>query len=278
MINLLALFKKYNVQLLFILLEAAGFILVFNFKNYHKASFINSANEISGGTFSAVQNVGKYFSLSEQNNLLSEENARLRAQIPSGLKALNGDYYQVKDTLFKQRYIFRVANVVSNSTHKPQNYLTLDLGRNDGIMSDMGVIAPGGVVGVVGAVSNNYCTVMSFLHPKMDLSCKIKRNSASGWLKWQGGDYQFAQIKDVPITTKVYEGDTIVTSGYSSIFPAGIVLGTVVKVSDNEENQTQGIKVALDINFNALGKVYIVENLFKDELDALKKEENALNE
>lgn len=278
MINLFAILKKYHVQLLFVLLLGIGITLTIQQRQYQNVIFINSANAISGGAYSTVANIGDYFELQSINEKLANENARLRAMINPSLKKVNGDYFEVNDTLFKQRYIYRTANVVSNTYTLTHNYLTLDLGKEDGVIEEMGVISPEGIVGIVGAVSSNYCTVISFLHPKTTVSCKIQSNGVAGLLKWDNSNIHYAQIKDIPITTQIQEKDTILTSGYSSVFPSGIYLGTVESFERNLENQTQNVKVKLNIQFESISKVYIVENLFKEEQQQLKKKEDKLSE
>lgn len=260
------------------LLLFIGVSLTIKQKSYQRVKFINSANQISGGAFNTISNIGEYFSLKYENQKLAKENAELRALINPSLKRVNGDYFEVKDTLFRQRYIYRTANVVSNSYSLTHNYLTLDLGKNDGVIEEMGVIAPNGIVGIVGAVSDNFCTVISFLHPKTNISCKIKSNGVAGLLKWSKKDIHYAEIKDIPITTRINENDTVLTSGYSSVFPAGIFIGTVESYEQNLENQTQNVKVKLNIEFESLNKVYVVENLYKEEQELLKNKAKKLSE
>tara|TARA_Y100000766_G_scaffold235599_1_gene211035 strand:- start:1252 stop:2025 length:774 start_codon:yes stop_codon:yes gene_type:complete len=253
-------------------------ILTIQQKNYHRTKFINSANFISGGIYSSINNLEEYLNLKEINSDLQIENAFLRSNLLSSLKRINGNYYQFNDTLYRQKYVYRIADVISNGYSSPSNYVTLNMGSNDGIIEEMGVISPSGVVGIVGAVSKNYSTVISFLHPKTVISCKLKSNGVSGLLQWNGGDISKAQIKDIPITTRISEGDSVLTSGYSSVFPGGIFIGKIKSFSKDLESQTQRITVDLNIDFTSLNKVYIVENLYKNELDELNKKEIDLSE
>lgn len=255
-----------------------GLWLTIQQKNYQRTAFINSANSISGGAYSTVNNVQDYFHLRSVNDELQAENAELRAQLLTSLRRVNGDYFQVVDTLYQQKYIYRLADVISNNYTSANNYITLNMGSNDGVIEEMGVISPTGIVGIVGAVSDNFCTVISFLHPKTEISCKLKSNGVSGFLKWVGKDISKAVISDIPITTRVNQGDSVLTSGYSSVFPAGIYIGKIVKTEKDLENQTQRIEVDLNIDYSALNKVYVVENLFKNEIEELSKKEEELDE
>lgn len=255
-----------------------GLLLTIQQKNYQRTTFINSANSISGGTYSTINNIQDYFHLKYVNDELQLENAQLRAQILTSLKKVNGDYYQVDDTLYQQKYVYRLAKVISNSYTRPNNFVTINMGSNDGVIEEMGVISPSGIVGIVGSVTNNFSTVISFLHPKTVISCRLKTSGVSGLLKWTGKSIGQAEIKDIPITTRITEGDSILTSGYSSVFPAGIYLGRIKSFEKDLESQTQKIIVDLKLDYAALDKVYVVENLFKKELEELKQKETDLNE
>ncbi len=255
-----------------------GLILTIQQNNYQRTKFINSANSISGGTYSVINNIEGYLNLKSINQNLQEENAELRAKLVTSLERINGDYFTIDDTLFNQKYIYRVAEAVSNSYTNPNNYITLNLGENDGVIEEMGVISPKGVVGIVGAVSDNFCTVISFLHPKTEISCKLKTTGVSGFLKWSGKNISKAVINDIPITTRIREGDSVLTSGHSSVFPAGIFIGTIESSESDLDNQMQHIVVNLNIDYSSLNKVYIVENLFKSEIEVLHKKEKKLDE
>jgi len=277
-INILEILKRFHFQILFAALLLLAIILTIQQKNYHRTKFINSANFISGGVYSSINNLEEYLNLKEINSDLQIENAFLRSNLLSSLKRINGSYYQFNDTLYRQKYVYRIADVISNSYSSPSNYVTLNMGSNDGIIEEMGVISPSGVVGIVGAVSKNYCTVISFLHPKTVISCKLKSNGVSGLLQWNGGDISQAQIKDIPITTRISQGDSVLTSGYSSVFPGGIFIGKIKSFNKDLESQNQRITVDLNIDFTSLSKVYIVENLYKNELDELSKKALDLSE
>lgn len=278
MINILAILKRFHLQILFALLLVIGFGLTLQQKNYQRTKFINSANYISGGIYSSMNNIEDYLNLKSVNAELQTENALLRSELLSSLKKINGSYYQHNDTLYSQKYVYRIADVISNSYSSPSNYITLNMGSNDGVIEEMGVISPLGIVGMVGAVSKNYSTVISFLHPKTVISCKLKSNGVSGLLKWTGGDISKAQIKDIPITTRITEGDSVLTSGYSSVFPGGIYIGKIKSFEQDLESQTQRIFVDLNIDFSSLNKVYVVENLYKTELEELNKKTAELSE
>jgi rod shape-determining protein MreC len=277
MINLLAILQRFHVQLLFVVLMIIGLLITIQQKNYQKVAFVNSANSISGGTISTYSDLSYYFDLKEVNDVLAKENALLRSQYPNSLRKISGGDIQVNDTIYKQKYIYKVATVVGNTVTRRNNYITINLGEKDSIKPEMGVISSEGVVGVVKSVSENYATVLSFLHPNSSISCRMKSNGVTGILQWTKDEIDEAYIKGVLVTTKVNNGDSIVTSGLSFLFPAGLYLGNIISVEDDLETQSQNIKVKLDIQFNSLRKVYVVENLFRKEVVELQNNQNKLD-
>lgn len=270
--RLLNIFSKYYVLILFIFLQTISLVIIFQGKNYHKSVFINGVNRLTGNTYNALNNYKQYFQLRENNLLLAEENAQLRANQINALERISREYVHVEDTLYRQRYIYRPAQIVHHTINRKDNFLILNLGAMDGIEPDMGIISDSAVVGLVIEVSDHYCKAFSFLNSKSQISCKVKRNNAAGILSWERGDYTTAWVNDLPLTTKVFEGDTILTSGFSAIYPKGIPLGKVLSVNEDQSSQLLKVKVLLFEDFNTLNHVYIVEHLDREEVNTLMKE------
>lgn len=255
---------------LFLLLEFFAFIFIVKSNYYQQSVFINSANAISGGIYKTQSNITNYFSLKTINKMLAEENARLRNSQKSSFSATNNKTFVINDTLYKQQYEFTEATIISNTFNRVNNYLTLNKGYDQGIRKEMGVITSQGVVGIIKDVSSNFSTVTSVLHSKSKISAKIKKNNYIGTVVWEGGDYRTATLKDIPTHVKILSGDTIVTSGYSMIFPGGIPIGTIYLYNINKGNDFYDIKIRLATEFNKISNVYVVKSLMKEELDSLK--------
>lgn len=263
------LLKNYNF-FLFILLEFFAFFYIIKSNYYQQSVFINSANAISGGIYKTHSNITDYLSLKPINKILAEENAKLwNLQKISFIKT-NNKTFLINDTLYQQQYEYTSANVISNSYNRANNYLTLNKGYNQGIREEMGVMTSQGIVGIIKDVSANFSTVTSVLHSKSKISAKIKKNNYIGTIVWEGGDYRIATLKDIPTHVKIFSGDTIVTSGYSLIFPGGILIGTIYTYDVNKGKDFYDIKVRLCTDFNNISYVYVIKSLMKDELEILK--------
>jgi len=167
-------------------------------------------------------------------------------------------------TLPGRKYTYIPAQVISNSVNKQYNFVTIDRGSNHGIKPEMAVISPRGVVGVVYSVSANYATVISLLNRDFMLSVKIRKNNYFGPLAWEGINPEIASLTEIPYHVNVQKGDTIVTSGYSTIFPEGLLVG-VVSDFQIEKSNFYRINVELSEKFRQLTYVYVINNLLSDE-------------
>ena len=223
--SLLDYLVKYSYVFLFILLEILSLVLLFGFNDRQKLAFVTSANSVSGSIYELFSNVDVYFNLRRENTLLVEENARLRSML-----------YELTDsqTVDSARNMSRdgviAARVIDNSVRKDDNYMTVNKGSNDGVGKGMGVYNSTGVIGVIMASGKSYSVVMPILNGNTSISSKIKGTDNFGFLEWSGGDPYTAQLKDVPYHSNVEVGDTVVTTGFSSVFPENITIGTVADV------------------------------------------------
>lgn len=279
MYGIIAFFKRFYFALLFLVLEIAAFAFVFTNNYYHEAGYFNSSNRIAGGVYSAFSGFTSYFSLKNINDQLAEENTRL-LRLVSEMKDTTTHKKNSKTNSFGQQYDFILAEVIDNSTNQPNNYLTLNAGSEQGVSEGMGVISPSGIVGLVIKVSPHYSVVMSLLHQKTLVSAMFKKSGTFGTLAWGDKmDYRFAAFSQIPMSEKVKLGDTIVTSGFSNIFPKGIMVGTVNDFKPIPEQYFYSIQIKLSTDFKNLKYVHIVADLKKTEKETLEKDAvNSLND
>lgn len=250
-------------------------ILIVNFNDYHRVSFLNSSNFISGSIFSMVDGVKEYSYLSKENKRLVVENARLKELV---LHYKSEDASVVIDTTVTTmdsllQYQLYNAKVVRNDIFTDYNYITINKGTSDGVSVDQGVINDQGVVGVVSAVSSHYSVAISLLNKHFKLSSKIEKNNYYGSLSWNGESYQYAKLNEIPFHVSIAVGDTIVTSGYSSIFPEGIPVGVISSFEKEGGSNFYDINVKLLTDFKNINYVNIVDYSLKEERVALEEEQ-----
>ncbi|WP_372766806.1 rod shape-determining protein MreC [Lutibacter sp.] len=268
--------QKFRYFLLFIVLEIFAFIVIIQDYSYHQSKFVNSANFITGFFYNKVNSVNEFFHLKVDNQLLSEENTRLKNLLEKRENIYAIDSFTVIDTSqYFQKYEYSVAKIINNNFTKRNNFLTLNKGSKHGLNSDLGVINSKGIIGVIKNVSSNYATVLSILNNNSKINVRLKNSNHFGTLIWNGKDYNITQIIDIPRQAVVKAGDTIITGGKSAIFPEGILVG-VVKDFKYEKNKYQQINVLLFNDMSSIGEVQIVKNLQKNEQITL--EQSLVNE
>lgn len=262
---------KYNFFLLFLLLEGLCFSLIVANNNFHRSAFINSTLSLSTSVHGSMNSFRSYINLKESNKQLLDENAYLRSLIPSSYAYDSTSEMKVADSLRHQQYSFIGARIISNSVNKRKNYLLLDKGSSNGIKSEMGVITGKGVVGIVKDVSEHYCSVISLLHKDSRVSARFKKNAYFGSLTWDGSQALYATLSDVPKHVVFAKGDSVETSSYSSIYPEGILIGTVVESRLDSGGNFFVCKIKLFEDFQKLSNVYVVNYLFKEERKSIEE-------
>lgn len=261
--NLLNFLLKYNYWFLFIILEAASFVLLFRFNPYQQSAFFTSANVVSGAVYKVSGGVFSYFHLKSVNEDLLDRNMLLEQQISNLEKAMKEGQIDsvtvksIKELPLTSYQLFK-AHVIKNSLNLADNYITLDKGSTSGIRPEMGVVDGNGIVGIVYATSPSYSVVISILNSKSSISCKIVGSDYFGYLKWEQRDSRYAYLKDLPRHAEFNLGDTVVTSGYSTVFPEGIIVGTVDDMSDSNDGLSYLLKIKLAADFGRISDVRVI--------------------
>lgn len=267
--NLLQLLLRIGGGLLFVLLEGICFYLIVSYNNAQQQVAISTANAFTGAVSERVSNMQAYLDLAEQIDQVKAENAELRAKLETSK-------YQSRlliDSVFVdtvlQHFSFLPAQVVSKTLLGRDNTMTINRGRLSGITPHTGVISPNGVVGVVVAVSDHHARVMTTLHRQSRVSAALKSSNYHGSLTWDGDDARYMTLEAIPKHITVAIGDTIVTSGYSDLFPRGIQLGTVKDFKQPKGGNNYTIRIAPFADLMAIEHVYVVKSNFRADVDTL---------
>ena len=273
--NLLNFLIKYNYWFLFLLLEVASFILLFRFNHYQQSVYFTSANGVAGKVYEISGGITSYFHLKTANEDLLDRNMWLEQRLlflenVLKEKGLDSARLYSMERLAPTEYQIFKANVIKNSLNKADNYITLDRGTTDGIRPERGVVDANGVVGIVYKTSPHYSLVIPLLNSKSSISCKIVGSDYFGYLKWEGGNSRFAYLKDLPRHAEFNLGDTVVTSGYSTVFPEGVMVGTVDDMSDSHDGLSYLLKIKLATDFGKVSNVRVISRNGQDEQKALE--------
>lgn len=273
--SLLNFLLRYKTLILFLLLEGVALIMLTSSHNYHQSLTTDFARGITGRISGMLVKGKSYLTLREVNEKLIAENLSLRQKLENLSLKPDGTFMNVEDTIYGQKYRYLSARVVNNSVNKQKNFLTLNKGHRQGVAEGMAVISPDGVVGIVVGASQNYSVAMSLLNNDFRLSARIQKNDYFGSLAWEGKNYRYAMLSEIPHHVLINPGDTIVTSGFSAIFPEGLMIGTLTG-EQKKRGDFVTLEVQLAADFKRLTDVYVIGNLEKNE--RAKLEEEVVNE
>ncbi len=263
-------FVRNSKWFVFIIYVVMSCVLLFSRNPYQHHVYMTSANTVAASVFSLSNNITSYFNLRDINADLNERNAILEAEV----LALRSKLQNIDDSLHTDtivetetgQYQFIVAHVINNSISKPYNYITINKGYADGIRPEMGVIDQNGVVGAVNVVAEHSARVISVLNQSFHVSCKVKSSQHFGSLTWQGGDPRLALLEDLPRHAPIKPGDTIVTTGFSAVFPPDIPVGRILAPQNGKALSTSNLKVRLSTDFSTLSTVQVVVNTKRKEI------------
>ena len=262
----------------FAVLEAICFLMIVNYNEKQNTIWAYTAELFSGRLLNQKQKVTRYVRLNEVNDSLSAENARLHAQllnrqmISIAVKDTFVDRYvdSLQGTVVVPKFTYISGKVISNTTAGQNNFMYINRGINSGVRPNMGVVASDGIVGIVKHVGDDLCVVMSVLNRQCRISARLKKETALGSLYYEGSDPYFLSMADVPKHVNVSIGDTVVTSGYSTMFPPDLIVGTVSDIMTPGGENFYKLKVRLSHDVGRTEHVYLVDNLIQQKLDTLK--------
>lgn len=273
--ELIAFFRLHSKWFVFAFYAVVSCMLLVSNNPYQQHVYLTSANAVASGVYGSGYEITSYFNLRDINNDLNARNAALQSEVVNLHERLDRlqeahytDTMRVDSTM--SHFSFVVAHVINNSISRPFNYLTINRGSDDGIKTELGVIDQNGVVGIVSNVGAHNSRVISLLNPNFRLSCRVKGSNGFGSLVWPGGDPSVALLEELPRHTVYKVGDTIVTSGYSAVFPAGIPVGKIIGNKGSRKDNFFTLRVKLFADFSTLSTVQVVINNHRDELKALE--------
>ncbi len=269
--NIFVFIRRYFNFLFFLVLQIVSIVFLIKYNETYHAAYAGATNEVTGAINEQYNKVQNYFHLKENNRLLLEENTRLKNLLRINFE--NADSARVvaldsliRDTLGHQRkYLYLPAKVINNTVSQQMNYLTLHRGANQGVKKDMAVVSPQGIVGTVIDLSENYSRVMSLLHRNSKVSSMLKKSKVIGSVEWDGKDPHYITLRNIPKSTPVAKGDSVVTSTYSANYPPDLMVGTVDEISKDPGSNFFIIRLKTAANFYSLEYVNLIENVQWDE-------------
>lgn len=254
--------------LTFLILEAAALFLMANSGVVQRFRVMGGVRDAQAFFWGKSEQLRHYFSLQSENERLIEENLALKNEL-SSYRTFMADADSIAALTYPE-FNFIKAKVIKNFTDRQTNYITIDRGRRHGVKAGMGVITDRGIIGIVNAAGERYSQVISFMSKGQTISAKIAKNGAFGPMNWTGTGTRAALMHEVSIHAEAARGDTVVSSGFSSIYPADIPLGTILS-SEIINGSSQEVKVRLLEDYGSIHTVYVAGNSRIDEINEVKE-------
>lgn len=255
---------------LFLFLQALALTFTFSKNIYHNSILENKIISFKGSIDSKISNFKYYFNLKHENDRLLKENNYYRNLFLGKSKKIKPEYIEILDsTKYKQSYHYTPADIVSNSINRVNNYLIINKGTSQNIKPEMGVITSTGVVGMIVNSTPNFSKVMSILNKNTKVNARLRSNKYYGTLLWDGEDSRIMKLSDIPKYVNINIGDTIETDGKSRIYPEGILIGRISSKTIDDESGNWDISVELFQDMGNIQKVYIVNNIDREEIKSL---------
>ena len=269
MLNIFEFVRRYYFLLLFLLLEFIALTLTAGRQVRPQAFFVNSSNFFTSVVYNNSFKISEYFSLRRENNILLEENRALRNSNQNEIIFKN---YFFIDSIRGYQFEFFSGKVVKNSVLSKNNFITINKGSADGIKKDMGVVNSNGVIGIVTNVSRNYCVALSVLNSLNSVGCKLKKSDYYGAASWDEKNYRQIILEGIPNHVLINRGDTVVTSGYGSVFPPNVTVGVIDTFWKNTDNNFFTVRINLSVDLKKITNVYLIKNKLLDEQKDLELE------
>jgi rod shape-determining protein MreC len=278
--NIFLFIRRYSTFLLFLLLQFFCIYLIVTYNKYHNAVFSGAANQITGRVNSQYNKVEDYFSLRKTNDSLLAANERLYNKIKenyllpdSGYKAMI-DTIKVDSIIQYKKFNYMKATVVANSVVSQNNYFVINRGSSKQVKEGMGVVdITNNVTGIVSSVTGDYAVVISLLHKRdSKISGKLFKTGEVGTVTWNGNQPNVLELSGIAKSVKVAKGDSVITSGFSTSFPKGLLIGQVQEVVSDKSTTNYTIKIKSAANFYDLQHVYVIENIQQQDITNLLKQ------
>ena len=261
--QLLGFLARHFHWLLFLALEAVSLRMLFGTNNYQTAAWVSTSNAAVGQLLEWRGQVEQFFLLGQENAALTRRNLALEARLAAMSQLLARRGIDTSLVIRQQDSLMATLNlipaqVVGNEMNRQENLMTINRGLADGVRPDMGVVCGTGAVGVVYKCSSHYSVVLPLLNRRSHLSCAIRDRGFFGYHSWTGDDPTRVWIDDVPRHARFHTGDMVETSGYSSIFPRGILVGRIEHVYNSPDGLSYRLKVQLSTDFSTLRNVMVI--------------------
>ncbi len=267
--KLLLFIRKTGVAIVFIILEIVAIRCYAYSTPYTQARLLVWSNSVVRYVHSTFAGVSNYFTLRKENIRLTEHIAELENRIRVLEAVQPKSEVPIEGVL--QKYEYCSARVISSTTNRRRNFITIDKGFQDGVFADMAVMTPEGyAVGVVVDCSENFAVAKTLLNVDMRLGGVLADDGSHGSVVWRGGDTQIINFVELSKYANVKRGDLVRAAGFSHYFPKETIIGNIEEVELAENGTSYNCEVRLAADMDRLFNVVLVRNTGAGEAQALE--------
>lgn len=275
--NIFLFIRRYFNFLVFVILQVFCIYLIIQYSKYHHAMFGSTANKVTGKINSQYDKIEYYFRLKKTNDSLVKANERLYNKLAQNYNIPDSvatkeviDSIRVDSVLQFRKFTYLNAKVVANSVTAQNNYIVLHSSNATKMREGMGVVDPGNaVIGVITEVSGDYAVVMSLLHKDSRISGKLFKTGETGTITWDGKNPGLVTLSGISKGVKIAKGDSVITSGFSAIYPKGLLLGRIDEIYLEQGTSNYRIVLRTGANFHNLEYAYAIDNSQQQEINRL---------
>lgn len=274
--NLIAFLRRFRIFLLFVGLQFAALYTYFTYLSFPRSQFLTTSNEVTGSMMVARNSVTAFLHQGETNRELLNANRKLRERITENYIRLSATEIVVRDTIadsdttYELQYSYLPATVLQSTFDKRNNYMTLNIGSTQGVKKGMGVFSDNGIVGTIYQVSEHFSLVKTILSTNPNVDIMIVEDGSFGLLKWDTHHARLGNLSGISNDRPIKKWGKIVTRGGGGIFPRGLPVGRVYRVSPIEGEARWNVEILLGANFKKIQKVYVIKNRLKNEQEQLE--------
>ncbi|MBX2949393.1 MAG: rod shape-determining protein MreC [Crocinitomicaceae bacterium] len=269
--NLIAFLRRFQIFLVFAILQVIALSFYFSFFYYPRSQYLTTTATVNAKIWEARNAVTKQLKLSHTNTELQKSNAELMKKLPQSFMRIDEDLVKINDTVYQQQYEYISAEVINSTVEKRNNYFTINVGSIHGVERGLGVISDNGVVGVVHRCSEHYSIVKSVLTENINISVVIEDMGLYGLLKWDGMDPRRGSVAGISNDLHIKKWSKVVTREGTGIFPKGIMVGKVEKLKNVEGEAFWDVSILFSEDYRKLQRVYVVKNLLATEQQKLER-------
>jgi len=254
----LSLIVSFYEYILFLILIGISFVVLLLNENPQVRSLQGDVSDVFSFVNLPKIWINNLSNVVEENAKLKEENLQLTL-LNIQMKEAWLENQRLRDDLEfmdSTQLVVVPAKVLNLGISPICNSILINIGKMQGIRSNMAVISTKGVVGKTVSVGKETTLAQIFMDVNFRISVRFQDSRVFGIMQWNPNGY--AEVREVPKTVNIIPGEKVVTSGYSQIYPPNICLGEVLETRPSDNALFQTVLIKPSVNINEIEEVFVI--------------------